>query len=117
VAFLNAKISKGIELVFDFSKAEEVIKQADYIITGEGKIDEQTLHGKVVAGIAELAQKHWKKVIALCGSLELAPEILAQASFGAVFSIVNKPMPLEDALNQTSSLLENAAFSIGKLLK
>jgi glycerate kinase len=117
VAFLNAKISKGIELVFDFSKAEEVIKQADYIITGEGKIDEQTLHGKVVAGIAELAQKHGKKVIALCGSLELAPEILKQAGLGAVFSIVNKPMPLEDALKQTSSLLENTAFSIGKLLK
>lgn len=117
VAFLNAKISKGIELVFDFSKAEEFIKQADYIITGEGKIDEQTLHGKVVTGIAELAHKHHKQVIALCGSLELAPEILEQAGLDAAFSIVNKPMSLEDALNQTSSLLENAAFSIGKLLQ
>lgn len=116
VAFLNAQIVKGIELVLEFSRAEDHIKQADLVITGEGKIDEQTLQGKVVAGIGQLCQKHNKKVVALCGALLTSPQELNQIGINAAFSIVNQPMAIEDALKQTSVLLEDTAFSIGALL-
>lgn len=68
-AFLNSKIQMGIEVVLDLTKFDEIIKDADYIITGEGRLDYQSLRGKVVIGVARRAKKQNKKVIAVVGSL------------------------------------------------
>lgn len=64
VAFLKAKLESGIDLVMQYANLEEHLPGADYVLTGEGKIDEQTLKGKVVMGVALLAKKHSKPVIA-----------------------------------------------------
>lgn len=68
--FLDSKIQMGIEAVLDVMRFDELAKHADYIITGEGKLDAQSLRGKVVIGVARRAKKTKAKVIAVVGSLE-----------------------------------------------
>jgi len=74
VAFFKATLRRGIDVVFDLTHFEEAVKQADVIVTGEGKLDEQTLRGKVVAGVSALARRYDKKLVAIAGRSELTPE-------------------------------------------
>src|SRR5690606_24518429 len=69
LAVLKAQRKKGIEFVLEALQADNAFRDADLIITGEGKLDQQTLGGKVIAGVSERAQKYNKPVIALCGSI------------------------------------------------
>lgn len=68
-AFLGSKIQMGIETVLDVVRFDEIVQGADYVITGEGRLDYQSLRGKVVIGVARRAKKHNVKVIAVVGSL------------------------------------------------
>jgi len=72
LVFLNATIKSGIGLVLEYSKAEMHISNADLVISGEGKLDEQSLQGKVVSGLANLCKKHGKPFIVFCGKLEVS---------------------------------------------
>ncbi|HEU4901886.1 MAG TPA: glycerate kinase, partial [Flavisolibacter sp.] len=74
VLFLGAGIVRGSAIAFHYSKAEQHIKNADVVITGEGRIDSQTWNGKLVDAVINLCQKHHKPVIALCGTLALSAE-------------------------------------------
>ena len=76
---------------------EEEIKNADYVITGEGRIDSQTSRGKVVSGIAGIAKKYNKPVIAFCGSLEDNAHIMG---IDRIYPITPVDMPLEEAIAQ-----------------
>ena len=116
IAFLGAELISGIDLVMQYANAEEKIKNADVIITGEGKIDEQTMKGKVVAGIAALATKYNKPIIAVCGSRNITPTQLQQINIHACFSIMDKPMQIGEAMQKASQLLINTSFNIGSLL-
>ena len=69
--FLNTHIQSGTDFLINFTRLEEKIKEADVVITGEGKLDIQTLSGKVVDGVATLARRHNKKLIIIAGSCEL----------------------------------------------
>ncbi|MEN0003610.1 MAG: glycerate kinase, partial [Bacteroidota bacterium] len=95
---------------------EAQLKGIDYIITGEGKIDHQTLHGKLIAGITQLAQRHNIPVIALCGALLASPEDIKHIGLRAAFSIQQRPVNLSTALAETSDALTQTAFQIGRLL-
>ncbi len=117
VAFLNADLRTGTDLIFDYSNFEEKLKGADLIITGEGKIDKQTLQGKLIQGITELCAKHRKPVIAFCGALELTSEEMERLGLRAAFSIMNKPLTLPQALEQAERLLQEAAFNVGQLIR
>lgn len=116
VAFLGAEIVRGANLVFHYSKAAEHIRTADLVITGEGKIDSQTWNGKLVDAVTKLAATCQKPVIALCGTLAASPEEIKRAGLTAAFSIVNKPMPLEEALQNAFDLLHETAHNIGALV-
>jgi glycerate 2-kinase len=70
--FLNAKLARGMDFVSDVTRLEDKISKTDIVITGEGKLDSQSLSGKVVQCVTELAKKHQKKVVALCGVLDLS---------------------------------------------
>jgi len=89
VALFNASLRRGTEVVFEYTGFEEQVKKADVVITGEGKMDEQTLHGKVVAGVSALAQKYNKPLIGVSGVNALT--IAAQGSLGfrEVFAIAD----------------------------
>lgn len=97
LAFLNAELKPGIQLLLDVLRFSERINGADLIITGEGKADRQTLMGKVPSGILEEAKKQRIPVILLAGSIEDSDE-LNRAGFRGVFSIVPYPLSLERAM-------------------
>jgi glycerate kinase len=116
IAFLNAKLVSGIDLALQYSNAEKHITNADLVISGEGKIDGQTLNGKVLAGVARLCIKHKKPLIAFCGTLDLTSEQLKDSGITSVFSIVNSPMPLSEAYENAFELLSETSVNLGKLL-
>lgn len=116
MAFLQAAFEGGVELMMGISKTAQCIREADWVITGEGRMDKQTLHGKLIAGIAELAQQYNKPVLAICGSMDLSVADWRSMGIVSAFSIVNRAMPLEEAQRQAAALLEEAAYSIGSLL-
>ena len=97
LAFLRAELKPGIQLLLDTLHFSEKIKDADFIITGEGKSDQQTLMGKVPSGILEEARKQKIPVILLSGSIEDVRE-LNNAGFKGVFSITPSPISLEQAM-------------------
>lgn len=101
-AFLNAELKPGIQLVLDTLHFSEKIKEADLILTGEGKSDRQTLMGKVPFGILEEARKQKIPVMLLSGSIEDVHE-LNKAGFQGVFSITPSPLSLEDAMKPTTA--------------
>lgn len=115
VAFLGAELKSGVETILSITGFEEKIQNCDYIFTGEGKIDEQTLHGKLIRGITRAAKKYEVPVIALCGRLDLSPSGIRDLGLQAAFSICKGPMALEEALRRTEELLEKTAFNIGRI--
>jgi len=109
LAFLNAKLKSGIDIVIETTNLEAYIKNADLIITGEGSIDYQTQFGKTPFGVAKLGEKYNIPVIALAGSIGKGADVLYNKGFHSIFSIVNKPMTLEEAIKDGAFLLEDAA--------
>ncbi len=86
------------------------------MITGEGGIDFQTQFGKTPYGVAQVAKKHSKPVIAVAGTIGEGAEELYSKGIDAVVSILDSPMSLEDAIQQTSTLLVATGERIGRLL-
>lgn len=117
MAFLDAELQPGIELVLAHSGFEVALAGADLVITGEGQMDEQTIHGKGPIGVARLARDHGVPTVALVGGLAVRDEKLHAAGMQAVFPIVTGPMSLEQALADAPSLLERTALRLGYLLQ
>lgn len=116
LAFLNAKLVSGFNIVGNEVGLEEHCQWADVVITGEGKIDEQTKFGKTPKGVADIAKKYNKKVIAFAGTLGEGYAELYNCGFDAIFSIIDRPMNLNEALSNSNVLIENAGLAIGRLL-
>jgi glycerate 2-kinase len=112
--FLDAHIKSGIETLMDLTNFDGQVSWADMVFTGEGRLDNQTAHGKLIAGI--LARAHHKPVIALCGDLAATPQYIQDLGLKAAFSINPKPCTLHEALANTAINLEKTAFNIGRLL-
>lgn len=117
VAFLNARLESGIKLILDTIHFEEMIKDADLIITGEGRIDSQTAYGKVVAGVAKIAKKHNIPVIAIGGSIEENLTELYNIGVTSIFSIINEPMELNKVIERSKELIEYLTRRIFSLVK
>ncbi len=104
--FLNARIEKGMSYVMHALELEEKIKQADLVITGEGKIDRQTLSGKVVSAVASLASAHHKKVIVVCGQCELRQEELYKMGIHELLSLTDPFTSQEEAVKNAYELIK-----------
>lgn len=99
VAFLQATISSGIELIMDYLRFDELIQGADLLITGEGRMDRQTLFGKVPVGIARAAASRHIPVIAITGQVDTtADKALREAGLSAIFPIHPAPISQEKAM-------------------
>ena len=94
-AFLNTRLNRGIEMVLDSIGFEETINGADLIITGEGKIDNQTAKGKVISGITARAQKHGIPVIAIAGIVDMDEDSIRESGLEAVWAI--GPLPQDES--------------------
>lgn len=117
LGFMNASIRPGIDVVMEASGFAEAVKDADFIITGEGKLDEQTLSGKVAAGVCRAALPLDLPVIILCGTKSLPGEALRQLGKVSAFSIVPGPCSLEKAMTQTLDFAEACAAELFGLLE
>ncbi len=117
MAFLKGKLTPGIELVMDAVGLEAKLAGCDLVLTGEGKMDAQSAFGKVPVGVARLAKKYAIPVIALAGSAERGEgtQALYREGISAYFSIVNGPMSLQDAMDNTATLVEEAAAEVMRL--
>ncbi|NLT95326.1 MAG: glycerate kinase [Clostridia bacterium] len=116
MAFCNARLKRGVELVIEATGLEEKIKGADLVITGEGQMDFQTAHGKTPYGVAQVAKKYNIPVVALVGSIGSGVDILYEKGIDAVFSITQGPMSLEECMKNGNLLLEKTAGNIMRLL-
>lgn len=117
VAFLGAKIRNGFEIIAQLCGLEEKIKSADMVLTGEGRIDRQTLEGKVPLGVAKMAKKYGVPVIAIGGSLSPDASLLYNRGIDAMDSTIMEPMSLEDAMREACSLLIDATERVMRLVK
>jgi len=109
MAFMNARLVPGIETIMQASRLPEVMVGADWVITGEGQFDEQSLHGKVVAGVTALARQHGVKVAVLAGRVKLPESEWRRAGMDAVLAITPADLPVEDAMRRAPELLAAAA--------
>ncbi|WP_371375835.1 glycerate kinase [Thalassotalea aquiviva] len=116
IALLDAKLMSGIKLVSQTLKLAQTIKEADLVITGEGRIDQQTVYGKTPIGVAQIAQQHQCPVIAFCGSLGKGHSVVHQHGIDAVFPIIPAPMSLSEALNQGVENITTTARNVAAVL-
>ena len=91
---------------------EKNIENSDLVITGEGKIDLQTLNGKTIMGLAKIAKRNKVPVIAIAGKLGDGIEPLYDHGIDAVFSILDQPMELADALRKADKLIQSVVENI-----
>ena len=122
LGFLNSKVESGIKIILDEIKLEEVVKDADLVITGEGRLDNQTAMGKAPIGVAKLAKKHGAKVIAIAGCTTPDAVKCNEEGIDAYFSIVNKAMTIDEAMkkeNATQNMIETTIqiFNLIKAVK
>lgn len=103
LAFLNAKLRPGIEIITELLNLDRLVKEADLVITGEGRLDHQSINGKVPIGVAAIAKKHDKPVIAIVGSLGDKAEIVYPYGISAMFSILTQICTLDEALDATTA--------------
>jgi glycerate kinase len=115
MVFLHGRLESGIAIVSRMANLADKMVGADLVITGEGQIDFQTAHGKTPFGVAQLAKAKHIPVVAVAGSLGDNYQMLYQKGFDAIFSIIDKPMAIEDAFENTSELLQNISESIIRL--
>ena len=108
-AFLNAELVPGVELILNETHLEDFVRDADIVITGEGRLDGQTVMGKAPIGVARLAKKYGKRVLAFSGILGDGVEAVNAAGIDAYFPILRKLVSLEEALDVTNAAANLAA--------
>lgn len=96
--FLNGSLEPGIQLIKNLANFDENIKNSDWIITGEGKLDHQTLSGKTIKGVLDSAKKENIKVAAFCGKIELSNTDLQKIGIDYGDDVISMAKSLEDAM-------------------
>jgi glycerate kinase len=113
--FLKATLKEGVKIVMEQTGFEEKLRGVDLIFTGEGKIDEQTLQGKLIAGIAQAAHQKQIPVVALCGTLLISAEEVQSIGLNYAASILNRPMTLDEAIAYAHQGVSESAYLLAKL--
>ncbi|WP_062106653.1 glycerate kinase [Bacillus niameyensis] len=111
-AFFPSETERGVDVVLEYAKLEEHIERADLVITGEGQVDFQTAYGKTPMGVAQVAQKKGVPTIILAGSVGNNIENLYPYGVIGVYSILNRPISLDEAMENAEILLEHAAEQV-----
>ncbi|MGX1478592.1 UNVERIFIED_CONTAM: glycerate kinase [Streptomyces canus] len=111
---LGARFRPGIEVMLDVLGFAPALEWADLVITGEGSLDEQTLHGKAPAGVAAAARAKGKEVVAVCGRLALPPEALGRAGIRRVYPLTDAEPDIQRCISEAGPILEDVAERIGR---
>lgn len=116
LALARATLRPGAQLVLEILDFERHLEAANLVITGEGRLDKQTLAGKAPYAVAQAAAAHNIPVVALAGSVECSASDLEQASIAFALPIVSGPMTAEEAMQRGAELLETTAYALGQAL-
>lgn len=116
-AFCGAELRQGIEIVTDALHLDRYVAEADLVITGEGRIDSQTVHGKVPVGVAKVAKRYNKPVIGIAGSLTADVGVVHEHGIDAVFSVIYGICTLDDALKNAAENVRMASRNVAAVLK
>ncbi|HEB2435242.1 TPA: glycerate kinase [Bacillus cereus] len=117
ISVLKGDLRRGIEIVLDYTNFDKHIEDADLIITGEGRIDEQTAYGKAPVGVAGRAKRFSVPVIAIGGSVSSDYSAVYEKGIDAVFSITTRPMTLEEAYRVAEENIEMTTKNIATVWK
>lgn len=99
-SYLNATLRSGVELVLEATRLEEAIRDADLVITGEGRLDGQSVMGKAPIGVAKLAKRFCKPVVAFCGCVGNGATACNDHGIDAYFPILQAPCTLAEAMDE-----------------
>lgn len=116
-AFCGAQLRRGIEIVTDALHLDDCVADADLVVTGEGRIDSQTIHGKVPVGVAKVAKRYNKPVIGIAGSLTADVGVVHDHGLDAVFSVIYSVCTLEEALQNAAENVRMTARNVAATLK
>ncbi|MEW1868125.1 glycerate kinase [Streptomyces caelestis] len=111
---LGAGFRPGIEVMLDVLGFAPALERADLVITGEGSLDEQTLHGKAPAGVAAAARAAGKEVVAVCGRLALPPEVLGRAGIRRAYALTDLEPDVARCIAEAGPILERTAERIAR---
>ena len=118
LSFTNATLKSGIQIILDEINIEADIKNADIVVTGEGRLDSQTVQGKAPIGVAKLAKKYDKKVIAFSGCVTADAEVCNEHGIDAFFPVLRCVTTLDEALDTDNAYknLSATAYQVFRLL-
>ncbi|WEN40522.1 Glycerate 2-kinase [Thauera sp. GDN1] len=117
LAFFGATLKPGIEIVTAAVDLDTHVRDADLVITGEGRIDFQTVHGKTPIGVARVARRHGKPVIGIAGSLGANVGVVHEHGIDAVFSVLSRPCTLDEALGDAAANVALTARNVAAVLR
>ena len=117
IAFLDAELSSGVDIVLDAVGLEEALDGADLVITGEGTLDHQTVYNKAPIGVAERARARHIPVVAISGSLGERYHDVHLHGIEAVIAITSAPMSLDQAFEQAAHLVADATEEAVRFMK
>lgn len=115
--FFHADLKRGIDIVLEAVDFENEVQDADLVITGEGRIDSQTIYGKTPIGVAKAAKSYDVPVIGIAGSVSRDSDVVYKHGIDALFSIVPGAVPLEDAFEHAAEYMERTARDIAASIK
>ena len=115
LGLFDAELRPGIEIVMDAVNLDDIVADADLVITGEGRIDSQTIHGKTPIGVARTAKKHGLPVIGIAGCLSSDCGVVHQHGIDAVFAVVNRSVDLATALAEAAENVEMTARNVAAI--
>ncbi|MGV2918419.1 glycerate kinase, partial [Streptomyces alfalfae] len=111
---LGASFRAGIDVMLDVLGFAPALERATLVITGEGSLDEQTLHGKAPAGVASAARAAGVEVVAVCGRLALPAEALGRAGIRRAYALTDVEPDVERCIAEAGPLLEQLAEALGR---
>jgi len=115
--FLKAEFRSGVEVIAELNQLADKIQGADWVITGEGKLDQQTLNGKTPFGVAKIAQAANIPVIVIAGTLGQNYQALYEHGITAAFSLTSGPSTLEQACQNAAELIRTRTTDIARLIQ
>ena len=116
LAFLNAELQRGIDLFLNMINFDEKVQNYDLVITGEGRIDSQTMNGKVVSGVIRLSKKYFKKVILVAADIDESAYQLYEHGADLILSIQQRPISLNESIKNAKKLLRLTGERIAKII-
>lgn len=117
MSFLNGTLKKGIEMVIEYAGLEEKVKEADMVWTGEGSIDFQTQYGKTPLGVATVAKKYDKPVVAFAGKIGDNIDVLYEKGIDSIFGIMKGVTSIEEALENGKENIEKTAENVIRFMR